>query len=59
MLSGAFEAGLQPEFVLADEVYGGDSKLRRFLENRKQPFVVAVKCGQHLWAGFRQGTQVT
>jgi len=54
MLSGAFEAGLQPEFVLADEVYGSDSKLRRFRENRKQPFVVAVKCGQHLWAGFRQ-----
>jgi len=54
MLGRALEAGLQPEFVLADEVYGNDSKLRRFLENRKQPFVVAVKCGQYLWAGFRQ-----
>jgi SRSO17 transposase len=54
MLERALEAGLQPEFVLADEVYGNDSKFRRFLENRGQPFVVAVKCGQCLWAGFQQ-----
>lgn len=54
MLGRAFDAGLQPDFVLADEVYGNDSKFRRFLENRGQPFVVAVKCGQHLWAGFTQ-----
>ena len=54
MLDRALEAGLQPEFVLADEVYGNDSKFRRFLENRGRPFVVAVKCGQYLWAGFQQ-----
>ena len=54
MLGGAFDAGLQPDFVLADEVYGNDGKFRRFLENRGRPFVVAVKCGQYLWEGFRQ-----
>jgi SRSO17 transposase len=54
MLDHAFAGGLKPAFVLADEVYGNDSKFRRFLENRKQPFVVAVKSSQFLWAGFRQ-----
>ncbi|HOW73269.1 MAG TPA: IS701 family transposase [Phycisphaerae bacterium] len=54
MLDHAFAAGLRPEFVLADEVYGNDRNFRRFLENRKQPFVVAVKSSQYLWAGFRQ-----
>ncbi len=54
MLRRAFEAGMQPAFVLADEVYGNDSKFRRFLENRGQPFVVAVKCAQRLWMGLNQ-----
>lgn len=54
MLGRTFDAGLQPDFVLADEVYGNDSKFRRFLENRGRPFVVAVKCGQYLWVGFSQ-----
>jgi len=54
MLGRAFEAGLQPEFVLADEVYGNDSQFRRFLENRKRPFVVAVKRSQYLWSGLTQ-----
>lgn len=54
MLRRAFEAGMPPAFVLADEVYGNDGKFRRFLENRGQPFVVAVQCGQRLW---REGTQ--
>lgn len=54
MLDHAFAAGLRPEFVLADEVYGNDSHFRRFLEHRKQPFVVAVKSSQYLWTGFQQ-----
>ena len=54
MLNRAFDAGLQPDFVLADEVYGNDSKFRRVLESRGQSFVVAVKSDQRLWSGFRQ-----
>lgn len=54
MLKRAFAAGRQPAFVLADEVYGNDSKFRRFLESRGQPFVLAVSCQQRLWAEFRQ-----
>lgn len=54
MLGHAFDAGLKPDFVLADEVYGNDSKFRRFLENWGRPFVVAVQCGQCLWMGLTQ-----
>ena len=54
MLARAFESGLQPRFVLADEVYGSDGKFRRFLEARGQPFVVAVSSQQRLWVGLEQ-----
>jgi len=54
MLRRAFDAGLDPTFVLADEVYGNDGKFRRFLEDRGQPFVVAVSCQQRLWVGLSQ-----
>lgn len=49
MLDRAFAAGLKPGWVLADEVYGNDSKFRRHLEGLGQPFVVAVGCQQRLW----------
>lgn len=55
MLARAFdESGMRPEYVLADEVYGSDGKFRRFLENRGQPYVVAVTCRQRLWVRFEQ-----
>ncbi len=38
MLSLAFESGFSPDWVLADEVYGSDSKFRLFLEERGQPY---------------------
>ncbi|MDB5324994.1 MAG: hypothetical protein JWM57_563 [Phycisphaerales bacterium] len=53
-LGRAFEAGLRPSFVLADSVYGSDSKFRRFLETRHQAFVVAVTSQQRFWIGFEQ-----
>jgi SRSO17 transposase len=54
MLSRALDGGLRPTWVLADEVYGGDSRFRRFLEERGQPYVVAVSAQQRLWMNFRQ-----
>lgn len=54
MLGHAFESGFSPEWVLADEVYGSDSKFRRFLEERYQPYVLAVTSQQRLWMGFQQ-----
>jgi SRSO17 transposase len=35
--------------VAGDEVYGHDSKLRRWLEERHQPYVLAVGSDQRLW----------
>jgi len=41
--------------VTADEVYGGDGRLRAWLERRDQPYVLAVKAPQPLWAATDQG----
>lgn len=41
MLKRAFGAGIKPDWVAADSVYAS-SELRRFLEDRKQPFVLGV-----------------
>ena len=54
MIGRALEQGLHPKWVLGDEVYGSDSKTRRFLESRGQPYVLAVSCQQRLWVNFNQ-----
>jgi SRSO17 transposase len=54
MLIRAFENGIRPRWVLGDEIYGSDSKFRRFLESRSQPYVLAVSSQQRLWIEYRQ-----
>ena len=55
MLSHALESGYSPAWVLADEIYGSDSKFRSFLKERGQPYVLAVSSQQRLWTiGFKQ-----
>ncbi len=49
MLERAFQAGMPCGWVAGDEVYGHDSKLRRWLEERQQPYVLAVAADQRLW----------
>ena len=48
MIASALDSGLQCAFVLADSVYGSDYKFRRMLEDREQPYVLAVRSNQHL-----------
>jgi SRSO17 transposase len=43
MIERALDAGVPARWVVADEVYGSDGKLRRALEAREQPYVLAVK----------------
>jgi SRSO17 transposase len=43
MLERALDAGMPAAWVTADEVYGGDPALRRWLEDRGVSYVVAVK----------------
>jgi SRSO17 transposase len=48
MLERALDAGVPASWVTADEVYGGDPALRRFLEDRGLSSVLAVKCTEPL-----------
>ena len=48
MLQRALDAGVPAAWVTADEVYGGDPTLRRFLEDRGLSYVLAVKCSEPL-----------
>src|SRR5215213_8824038 len=60
MLERALDAGVPCGWVTADEVYGGDGRLRRWLEDRDVPHVLAVKRGQALWSmGMRQERAAT
>lgn len=54
MISRALENDITPRWVLGDEIYGSDSKFRRFLESKSQPYVLAVRCQQRLWIDYRQ-----
>jgi len=59
MLERTLDAGTACVWVTADEVYGSDTKLRRWLEARHQAFVLVVACDQRLWrplgdTGFEQ-----
>jgi hypothetical protein len=48
MLERALEAGVAAGGVTADEVYGQDGRLRRWLETRQLPHVLAVKATEPL-----------
>ena len=56
MLARAFEAGVPAAWVTGDEVYGSDGGLRRWLEEQKRPYVLAVRANQYAWVGFREST---
>jgi SRSO17 transposase len=56
MLERAFRAGVPAAWVTGDEVYGGDGKLRRRLEQERRPYVLAVRANQYVWAGLRRST---
>jgi SRSO17 transposase len=55
MLERAVDAGVPAGWVTADEVYGGDARLRSWLEQRDLAYVLAVKATQPLWAHGEQG----
>jgi SRSO17 transposase len=49
MLERALEGGARVAWVAGDEVYGHDSKLRRWIEGRQLAYVLAVASDQRLW----------
>jgi SRSO17 transposase len=50
MLERALGAGVPAAWVTGDSVYGGDRRLRVWLEQQGQPFVLAVKSDEPLFA---------
>jgi SRSO17 transposase len=54
MIERALGAGVRAAWVTGDEVYGSDGKLRRALEERRQPYVLAVRSDQCVCVGFQQ-----
>jgi SRSO17 transposase len=54
MLQRALDAGVKAAWVVADSVYGDTRRLGMFLEDREQPYVLAVSGKAYVWAGLRQ-----
>src|SRR5215217_6729013 len=54
MLRRALAAGVEAGWVVADSVYGDSRRLGMFLEEREQPYVLALSGKAHVWAGFYQ-----
>jgi SRSO17 transposase len=52
LVERTLDAGARPGWVVADAVYGADRKLRFFLEESDQPYVVAVASNQCVWVGL-------
>ncbi|HYF62574.1 MAG TPA: IS701 family transposase, partial [Herpetosiphonaceae bacterium] len=50
MIGRALDAGLPCAWVLGDEIYGSGRRLRMDLERREQPFVLAIRSNEKLWA---------
>ena len=55
MLERAFEAKVPAAWVTGDTIYGGDRRLRMFLEQSARPFVLAIKRSEPLWADTDRG----
>src|SRR5215216_5986997 len=55
MLERALDSGVGAGWVSGDTVYGSDRRLRMFLEERGQPFVLAVKSEESLWTLEERG----
>ena len=54
MLQRTFAAGVSLAWVTADSIYGDDRNLRRWLESRFQPYVLAVSGKEAVWLDTHQ-----
>lgn len=59
LIGAALDAGASCAWVLADALYGSDSGLRRMLEERRQPYVLAVRSNQMLRFFTAEGLRQT
>lgn len=55
MLKRAFEAGVRPKWVVADEVYGNDGKFWWWLEQQyQQPYLLTVANSHCVFIGYQE-----
>ena len=54
VLERALAAGVPAAWVAGDEIYGDATELRRWLEGRGRPYVLAVSCSHPLWEAGQQ-----
>src|SRR4051812_14476632 len=59
LIAQALDAGTPCAWVLADALYGSDSRLRRMLERRGQPYVLAVRSNHCLRFWTEEGLEET
>ena len=52
MLERTFNANVPAAWVTADEVYGGDRRLRLWLEAQQQAYVMAVSTTEPIWIDY-------
>jgi SRSO17 transposase len=55
MIARALDAGVPCGWVLGDEVYGADRRLRTMLEGRGKPYVLAIRSNDQLDAELEGG----
>jgi SRSO17 transposase len=48
------DGGVKASWVVADSVYGDSRRLGMFLEEKEQPYVLALSGKAHVWSGFYQ-----
>jgi SRSO17 transposase len=54
MVRRALRATVPPCWMTSDEVYGSDSKFRRFLDSEGLSYLVAVTSGRRVWVSLKQ-----
>jgi SRSO17 transposase len=57
MLARAYAAGVPARWVTADEVYGNDRALRRWLEDEQRAYVLGISRAHRLWSNERRRTE--
>src|SRR3954454_24916575 len=55
MIARAIAADVPFAWVLGDEVYGSDRRLRIDLEQQERPFVLAIRSNEKLWSPLDDG----
>ncbi|MDE6426445.1 MAG: hypothetical protein K2K89_09985 [Ruminococcus sp.] len=54
MIKKSYENGLPFEWAAEDSVYGADSRIQKYLEEKDKKYMFAVSGKKYVWIGFRQ-----